>query len=40
MTTIEIIEEEFILTKEMEEELSNCKGDIPSQPPKQEGDEE
>lgn len=40
MTTIEIKEEEFILTKEMEEELSNGCGDMPSQPPKQEGDEE
>ena len=37
MTTIEIKEEEFILTPEMEEELSNCRGDIPQ---KQEGDEE
>ena len=39
MTTIEIKEEEFILTKEMEEELSNCRGDMPPQQPKQEGDD-
>lgn len=39
MTTIEIKEEEFILTKEQEEELSNGRGDMPTEPPKKEGDE-
>ena len=38
MTTIEIKEEDFILTKEQEEELSNGRGDMPSQPIK-EGDD-
>ena len=29
---------EIVLTKEQEEEFSNGRGDMPSEPPKQEGD--
>lgn len=39
MTTIEVKVEDIVLTPEQEEEFSNGSGIIPTQLPKQEGDE-